>query len=62
MIQWLALCTSSSGGMDSISGQGTKIPHAMLCGQKVKKRKNWKVKAVAVSILGMRKLRLSTVK
>ena len=48
------------GGMDSIPGQGTKIPHAMWCGQKVKT--NWIVKAVVVSILGMRKLRLSKVK
>ena len=48
------------GGMDSIPGQGTKIPHAMWCGQKVKT--NWIVKAVVVSILGMRKLRLNKVK
>ena len=26
--QWLRLCTSNIGDMDSIPGQGTKIPHA----------------------------------
>ena len=27
-VQWLRLCTPNAGGMGSIPGQGTKIPHA----------------------------------
>jgi len=30
---------SSAGGVGSIPGQGTKIPHASQCGQKKKKKK-----------------------
>ena len=37
MIQWLRLSASTVGGMGSIPGQGTKIPHAARCGQKKKK-------------------------
>ena len=33
-VQWLRLCASNAGGIDSIPGQGTKIPHALRCGQK----------------------------
>ena len=36
-VQWLRLHTSTAGGTVSIPGQGTKIPHAALCGQKKKK-------------------------
>ena len=36
MVQWLRLSASNAGGMDSIPGQGTKIPHALRCGQKKK--------------------------
>ena len=28
VVQWLGLQASTAGGMDSIPGQGTKIPHA----------------------------------
>ena len=28
-VQGLSLCTSNAGEMDSIPGQGTKIPHAV---------------------------------
>ena len=28
MVQWLRLCTYTARGIGSISGQGTKIPHA----------------------------------
>ena len=28
MVQWLRLCAADTGGMGSISGQRTKIPHA----------------------------------
>ena len=37
-VQWLRLCTSTAGGTGSIPGQGTKIPHAMQCNQKKKKK------------------------
>ena len=33
-VQWLRLCTYTLGGVGSIPGRGTKIPHA----QKVKKK------------------------
>ena len=38
-VQWLRLCASSAGGVGSIPGQGTKIPHAVLCSQKIKLKK-----------------------
>ena len=28
MIRWLGLCASTTERVDSISGQGTKVPHA----------------------------------
>ena len=34
VVQWLGLHTSAAGGTGSISGQGTKIPHALRCSQK----------------------------
>ena len=37
-VQWLRLCASTAGGVGSIPGQGTKIPHASLPGQKIKKK------------------------
>ena len=37
VVQWLRLCTPSAGGMGSIPGQRTKIPHAMQHSQKKKK-------------------------
>ena len=33
-VQWLRLCTPNAGGTGSISGRGTKIPHATWRGQK----------------------------
>ena len=33
-VQWLRLHASTAGGMGSIPGRGTKIPHAARCGQK----------------------------
>ena len=33
-VQWLRLCTSTTGDMGSIPGWGTKILHAALSGQK----------------------------
>ena len=35
-VQWLGVCVSTSGGMDSIPGQETEIPHASQYGQKKK--------------------------
>ena len=37
-MQWLRLCASTAGGAGSIPGQGTKIPHAALCGQRKNKK------------------------
>ena len=37
MVQWLRLWASNVGDLGSIPGQGTKIPHALLHSQKVKK-------------------------
>ena len=38
-VQWLRLCASTAGGMGSIPGWGTKIPHAAQYGQKEKRKK-----------------------
>ena len=37
-VQWLRLCASNAGAVGSIPPQGTKIPHAVLHGQKEKKK------------------------
>ena len=37
VVQWLRLWASTAGGMGSIPGWGTKVPHAVQCGQKTKK-------------------------
>ena len=34
--QWLRLCPSIAGGVGFSLGQGTKIPHAAQCSQKIK--------------------------
>ena len=36
VVQWLRLQASKAGGIGSIPNQGTKIPHAVWCGQKKK--------------------------
>ena len=36
VVQWLRHYASIVGGTDSVPGQGTKIPHATLCGKKKK--------------------------
>ena len=33
--QWLKLCAANSEDVGSIPGQGTKIPHAVKCSQKI---------------------------
>ena len=47
-VQWLRLLASNAGGVRLICGQGTKIPHAVQHGQKLKKKKqkkpNWSTK------------------
>ena len=38
MVQWLRLNTSTAGGIGSIPGWGTKIPHALWVQTKEKKK------------------------
>lgn len=45
-VEQLRLCASTTGGTDLIPGRGTKIRHAILCGQKVKEKKKKKEKEV----------------
>ena len=40
MVQWLRLRAVNAGGMGSIPGQGTNIPHAVWHAQKIKQTKN----------------------
>ena len=40
VVQWLRLCSSTSGGLGSIPGEGTKISHATWHGQKKKKEED----------------------
>ena len=50
-VQWLRLYTSKAGDLSSAPGHGTKIPHAMQCGQKgkeKKKKKKTNIKAVRI--------------
>ena len=46
VVQWLRLLASTAGDTGSIPGPGTKIPYAMQCSQKKKKKrpflKHWK--------------------
>ena len=39
-MQCLGLCSFTAEGLGSISGQGTKIPQATLCGQEIEKKNN----------------------
>ena len=43
-VPWLRLCTCNAGDVGSIPGWGTKIPHAVRCGQKRKKKRKKKKK------------------
>ena len=38
-VQWLGLHALTADGLDSIPGQGTKIPQAVQCRRKKKKKK-----------------------
>jgi len=38
--QWLRLHASTAEGVSLIPGQGTKIPYAALCGQKINRLKD----------------------
>ena len=40
-VRWLGLQTSTAGGVGSTPGQGTKILHVALLGQKKKKNEFW---------------------
>ena len=42
VVQWLGFCASTAGDTSLISGQGTKIPHAAWCSQKIKFRSHFK--------------------
>ena len=39
LIQWLRICASTTGGLGSFPGEGTKISYAVQCGSKKKKKK-----------------------
>ena len=43
-VQWLRLQVSNAGCTGSIPPQGTEIPHAAQCGQKIKEKKRGKVR------------------
>ena len=43
MVQWLRLCASTARVLGSSPGLGTKIPHAVWCGQKIRKFKKKKL-------------------
>ena len=43
VVQWLRLCASHAGGAGSIPGWGTKIPHAVHFGQKIKNTETLKM-------------------
>ena len=40
VVQWTRLLGSNAGGSGSFPGQGTKIPHGVLCSQKKRERMN----------------------
>ena len=42
VVQWLRLCTSKARGAGSIPVWGTKIPQAILCVQKTKRKQDKK--------------------
>ena len=43
-VQWVRLHAANAEGMGSIPGQGTKIPHAVKCSQKINNNSNFKIK------------------
>ena len=47
-VQWLRLCPSTAGGLGSIPGQGTKIPHATWYGEKKQNSGTFDVKTCHV--------------
>ena len=38
MVQWLRACASTAGGADAIPDWKTKVPRAMQCSQKEKRK------------------------
>ena len=44
LVRWLRHCTSNAGDEGSITDQGTKIPHAVWHGQKIKNKYINKIK------------------
>ena len=51
-VQWLELCASNAGGTDLISSWGTKIPHAVQCGQNETKNSWQAVLGIVTRALG----------
>ena len=43
-VQWLRLQVSNAGRVGSIHAQGTEIPYAAQCGQKIKEKKRGKAR------------------
>ena len=39
VVEWLGLCTSNVEAMGLVPGWGTRIPHALSCGQNLKRKK-----------------------
>ena len=55
--QWLRLLTSNAGSVDSIPGQGTKIPHAVHAAER---KKDWcGEKKMKVAIQGLHEASLA---
>ena len=56
VVQWLGLGALTAGGVDSIPGWGTKILHAMPCGQKKKKKKKKVIQTGRTKMPRLRKM------
>ena len=48
-VQWLRFCASNAGGMGSIPGRGTKIPHVADTAKKKKKYKDLVLRGTALN-------------
>ena len=44
------LCSHCAGGVGSIPGQGTKIPHAVECGQEQQQKRGWRRDEITVVV------------
>ena len=50
-VQWLGLCVSTAGGLGSIPGRGTKIPHARATWPKKKRKEKKRIKELVFLFL-----------